>query len=198
MVLLKRRNATIHMASSKPVLFMNTRTPGNFQGKRQQQEVRTLALRAASFARPNRRKKTNKVVPEDSASVSSQEVSVSSGKRSPLPRSRCEVSTAYLLGQEKLVNARSNPQESVRISDSGALRCLFCGSTLEKRPFECCTHPRDRRAPCTVAPDLPSAWHCCKVDRHHYFLHLRQSILKHKRPVSCNTCGSHCRDPRFP
>lgn len=43
---------------TKPVQFMNAMTPINFRGTRDRQEIRALALRAASFSRPNRRRKS--------------------------------------------------------------------------------------------------------------------------------------------
>ncbi|EXJ65677.1 uncharacterized protein A1O5_11204 [Cladophialophora psammophila CBS 110553] len=56
--------------TSKRVLFMSAKTPGNFPGTRDRQEVRTLALRAASFARPNRRKKNRRTACDEVQSAS--------------------------------------------------------------------------------------------------------------------------------
>ncbi|KIW72746.1 hypothetical protein PV04_00921 [Phialophora macrospora] len=101
------------MATSKPVLFMSAKTPGNFQGKREQQEVRALALRAASFSRPNRRRKKPKAA-EDSAPVSSHEASSSRRHRCSLPVAR--------------------PKDSTQAAAPRVRCCCFCGSPLEPSP----------------------------------------------------------------
>ncbi|OAL22951.1 hypothetical protein AYO22_06859 [Fonsecaea multimorphosa] len=66
----KQSTSATTATSSKRVLFMSTKTPGNFQGTRDRQEVRALALRAASFARPNRRKKARRTACQKTRSAS--------------------------------------------------------------------------------------------------------------------------------
>ncbi|OQV07226.1 hypothetical protein CLAIMM_11689 [Cladophialophora immunda] len=66
----KRSTATMTATPSKRVLFMSNKTPGNFQGTRDRQEVRALAVRAASFSRPNRRKKNRRTASQDPQSTS--------------------------------------------------------------------------------------------------------------------------------
>ncbi|KIW77715.1 hypothetical protein Z517_07548 [Fonsecaea pedrosoi CBS 271.37] len=57
-----KQSTVTKSATSKGVQFMSTKTPGNFQvtRERDRQEVRALAIRAASFSRPNRRKKKDR------------------------------------------------------------------------------------------------------------------------------------------
>ncbi|EXJ64728.1 hypothetical protein A1O7_01066 [Cladophialophora yegresii CBS 114405] len=105
------------MATSKPVLFMNAKTPVNFPCKRQRQEVRALALRAASFSRPNRKRKNAKGS-EDSASASSREASSSRRQRRPLPVTPSKVPT--------------------EASDQQFGYCCFCGKPLEPSLEDIC------------------------------------------------------------
>ncbi|ETI28674.1 hypothetical protein G647_01125 [Cladophialophora carrionii CBS 160.54] len=98
------------MATSKPVLFMDAKTPVNFRGKRQRQEVRALALRAASFSRPNRKKKNPKGR-EDSASSSR--------------RQRCPLQGTL-------------PTDATQPSDQRVRHCCFCGRPLEPSPKDLC------------------------------------------------------------
>ncbi|KAJ9608682.1 hypothetical protein H2200_006453 [Cladophialophora chaetospira] len=140
------------MAEKKPVLFMNTKTPGNFQGKRQQQEVRALALRAASFSRPNRRKKNKKGVSEESASVSSQETSASSRKRCLVPVKGKEVRAKSSLNDGVPANVLRT-QGKFQALRKEFICCFFCGKPLEKRHAE---FPNTSDIP--VKSSAP--WHC--------------------------------------
>jgi hypothetical protein len=129
------------MPTQKAVSFMNPKTPGNFQGKRQQHEVRALALRAASFSRPNRKKKSKKVAAKDVKTkdvesksreepVNSSAVPVDNWKESPVSVSpgRINPSSYFSLLISRVQEVLLSRVQTV----SGKFYCFFCGKPLNQ------------------------------------------------------------------
>ena len=111
------------MATQNPVLFMSTKTPGNFKGKRQQEEIRALALRAASFSRPNR-KKAKKVIPKDATSISSEGVS-------PVSETSSTVKRYAYAGRTDLAKLIEAGNHSVPKHPTQALPHMWQGSDIK-------------------------------------------------------------------